>query len=433
MRASILSWFRREDPEKAALRAELAEAKAAANFLAGSIPGLGQTDIQVGNAAQQLAHNRGWVYACVRLISQRIAGQPIHLARKKGKALEPIEQHPILDALADPNPFTTSWSLMVSCAASLELVGRAYIWLSDAPDGRLQLYYLPSNWVEPVHDAKHFARYIVRPDGNPNHFTVDGDDMVRIYYPDPRNPLHGLSPVQAIAQAIAVDEDISTCQRRSFGNPHPGLMLIAGRLPAQPGAQGVRPTFTPEQKQRLIASIRQAYSGVHHYGDPIILDSLIEKIEKLSNTPHEMDFLNSSKMSKARILQGFGVNEILLGEIEGANRASAVVAEDSFCSNTINPICRLISECLTEWLAKRYDPNFVLYIEPARAKDPEQEREDWKLLAQAGAVTKDELRQWKGLAPAKGGSEFVQMAAQSKEAGLARLNFLGAEKSGGLE
>jgi hypothetical protein len=75
------------------------------------------------SAREQLAHFRSWVYAAVRPIAQRVAGQPVRLARRvRGGAgpgglkghlpdwvkalrtnLEPVERHPLLDAVSDPN------------------------------------------------------------------------------------------------------------------------------------------------------------------------------------------------------------------------------------------------------------------------------------------------------------------------------------------
>jgi phage portal protein BeeE len=51
-----------------------------------------------------------------------------------------------------------------------------------------------------------------------------------------------------------------------------------------------------------------------------------------------VDFLESGQSTKSRIFQSFGVNPIIVGEIAGANRAYAAVAEAVFCSNVINPL-----------------------------------------------------------------------------------------------
>jgi hypothetical protein len=142
-----------------------------------------------------------------------------------------------------------------------------------------------------------------------------------------------------------------------------------------------------------------------NYDEPVILDGLIEDIKKITSTPKELDFLNSGKATKDRILQGFGVNPILAGEIEGANRASATVADENFVACTINPKCELLSQTLTAWFSAYYnDPDLLVWIEPARTRDPDQERADLDVLAKYRCVTIDEMRAWKNLPPLPDGA-----------------------------
>src|SRR5205807_2284206 len=106
---------------------------------------------------------------------------------------------------------------------------------------------------------------------------------------------------------------------------------------------------------QIIMAINQAYRGVTNYGNPLILDGLIEDVKALSRTPAELDFTGSCQLTKARIMQAFGVNPIIAGEIENANRAQAAIADSLFCSATINPKLELLSQWLTKELPPRFD------------------------------------------------------------------------------
>lgn len=127
----------------------------------------------------------------------------------------------------------------------------------------------------------------------------------------------------------------------------------------------------------------------------MILDGMIEKIEPFTRAPKEMDFLESGSSVKSRIFQCFGVNPLIVGEIEGANRAQATVAEESFCSNTINPLLELMGQILTAFVAQRFaapGERLVCWFDPCRAHDPEQSLKEWQAGLQYGAVSLNEYR-----------------------------------------
>lgn len=308
--------------------------------------------------------------------------------------LEPLDQHPLLDVLADPNPLMVAWSLMFSAVASLELTGRSLLW-ATVQDGKRVLMPIPTTWIESI-DHKRTV-FTIRPAGLAKSFPVPGDEVCHFFYPDPSNPYGCLSPLQQIAEAVEADNSIQLSQWRAFKNGiNPRVALVVGKNPGIPGAgEGVRPRLNARQRRQLFNAIMSEYGGEENTDKPIILDGLIERVEKLSTTPREMDFLNSSKLTKARILQGFGVNPILLGETEGANRASAYVAEEIFVSNKINPIIQLLSQTMTEWLGPVFSkPNekLVVWIEPAVARDAEMELRRWQVGGQLGFVSPNEYR-----------------------------------------
>src|SRR5262249_38155193 len=153
------------------------------------------------------------------------------------------------------------------------------------------------------------------------------------------------------------DVALQQAQERAFLlGLFPGLAVVIGKQAAASltGTPGERPLLTKEQRLSIITALKQAYRGSRNYDEPIILDALIEDVKKVTQNPREMDFLNSGNATKERVTQGFGTNPIVMGEIEGANRASAIVADRIFCDVTINPKIELISQCLTRWVAPRY-------------------------------------------------------------------------------
>lgn len=406
--------------------------------------------------AEQYRHFQGWTYAVIRTIAQRIAGQPIRVARtipgdevrrldsnllttKDGRRLlqprprllpgifkglhgrmEVLQDHAICRLFNNPNPLMVQWTLMYSTFCSLELTGRAYLWVTpedvDDPDSPLHLYPLPSSWVEPIHeDERLFTQWRVRPATAAEEILVPGNAICQLYYPDPANPLNAIAPLQAMARAVITDEAISEAQRRSFANGiFPGHAVIIGR---HPDAKGLgadptqRPMLTKEQRGQITAALKQAYRGVQNEGEPIILDALIEDVKPISTSPKEMAYMESGNMTKERITQGWGVNPISMGQVEGANRASSAVADDHLCGNVINPRLELVSQILTRWLPPFFGASpdeLCVYIEAAHSYDADLERADEALLLGQGAMTRNELRSRHGLPPIQDGdSVFV--------------------------
>lgn len=397
-----------------------------------------------GLTAEQLKQFRGWTYASVKVIAQRVASQPVRIGflnefeadepKLKGAGpstlksmlrrgivpayfknfnandLEIVEQHEILSSISDPNPLMVQWSLLYLTMAHLELTGKSYWWVYDR-DGKKEIWPLPPSWVRPVHGDRLFESYVVTPGiGGVGGFTVPAENMVYFAYPDPSDPYGGAtSGLQANNKAIAADEAIQDCQKNMFENGiFPGLAIVAGRHPEVSSMPGQRQALDKDQRLELRQAIAAHYRGVTKYGEPLILDAMIEDVKKIQNTANEMDFLNSSRSSKERVLQGWGVSPIVMGDAGNANRASAAVADSVFCSATVNPKIELISQTLTKYLPVVFgsqDEGMVIWIEPARPNDVEQRMKELAMLKDSSALTKNELRTEFGFSPLEEGGD----------------------------
>lgn len=366
-------------------------------------------------ASEQLQHFRGWVYASIRPIAQKIAGQPLRVGRVRAarsvgnkqpgqpaQNVEQLDSHPILDMLADPNELMVAWSLMFSAVASMELTGRQLWWLPTIK-GRRRVFPIPTSWIVGFEGATKLDRFLIRP---PRHvgepIPLASDEVCYFAYPHPGDPHGACSPLQAAGLAVEADEAIQHSQRAMFGQGiNPRHALIVGRTRGADGSlTDRRPRLNGSQRRQLIDSIRAIYSGVHAHGEPLILDNLIEDVKRISSTSAEMDWLQSGTITKDRITQAFGVNPIIMGQIENANRASALAAEEHFAEFTVNPKIELLSQSLTEWLAPVFaseGERLKVWIEKVIPSDVEMDARRMTLLAQQGALTLNELRQWAGL------------------------------------
>lgn len=409
--------------------------------------------VNLSSHAEQYRHYTGWVHSAVRVISQSISAQPIHVAnaisasrktiggmkkrvdmRQKvftphgvydkefaGRQMwfkkvlpgtlknfyesaELLESHPILDAINSPNPIMPKTSLMFVTVASLELTGKAYWWVEinkdpETNEGRpINIWYLPSHWCQPVHTKeKIFAAWKVIPDGSGMPFYVPVEHMVYFNQPDPSNPFGSYATLQAQARAVVTDEAISEAQRQSFQRGiFPGMAVVVGDLPEDSeGNTPGRPVLTKDQRQQIIQAIKRAYQGAYNADEPIILDRLIQDVKKLTNSPAEMNFMESGTYTKDKITQSFGVNPITMGAIQDVNKASAVAAKENLYDVSVNPRIGLLSDVLTNWISPLFSEpgeKLLMFIEECRASDPDTDRACIETLSKQGAVTRNEAR-----------------------------------------
>lgn len=167
-----------------------ARSKASVASIPGDLIGAGPMSdginrADMSKAAEQLAHFRGWVYAAIRPIAQRIAGQTINVGRVSGAASvrskaatkpDPLPTHPILDMLANPNGLLVGWSLMYSLVASLELTGRAFLWVTER-HGQREAYGLAKRVTDPGGETFDVPRgeKFRKPKGWPDVQLIAGD------------------------------------------------------------------------------------------------------------------------------------------------------------------------------------------------------------------------------------------------------------------
>ena len=158
------------------------------------------------------------VYACVRLLSNTIAGLPLHLYRMTGKGedKELATDHPLYNILYRlPNPEMSSFSFWEALMCHLLLWGNAYAQIvRDGKNGILGLYpLLPENMeIDRDKNGNLFYTYHAYTDEKPGEHDKDiifqRDEILHI----PGlgfNGLVGFSPIammkNALGSAIAVE------------------------------------------------------------------------------------------------------------------------------------------------------------------------------------------------------------------------------------
>ena len=271
------------------------------------------------------------VYACVRILSEAIAGLPLHMYRyKEDGSKEKAIDHPLYLLLHDePNPEMSSFVFRETLMTHLLLWGNAYAQIIRNGKGEIIALY-------PL---------------MPNKMTVSRDDTGRLYYSyqksqeelpkdnkqtvvlDPADVLHipglgfdglvGYSPIamakNAIGLAIATEEYGS----KFFANgASPSGVL------EHPG--------TIKDPERLRESWQNTFGGSRNSNKIAVLEEGL-KFTPISISPNEAQFLETRKFQINEIARIFRVPPHMVGDLEKSSFSNIEQQSLEFVKYTLDP------------------------------------------------------------------------------------------------
>jgi len=370
----------------------------------------------------------GWLYSAIDAHGHKAASQPIQLVKRKGKAknqkpgirksmttsisqkatkneLEIIEDHPILDALHDPNPIQGRWQFIYSFIANLCLTGWAYVVKDEDEQGNLQFYSLPTTWIKPDHKNGPFSRFKIgdpnKPESQNDEDFLDRSQVGFAHLPNPADPRTAYAPASAQMPAIRINDHIQTGRERFFrAGVFPSVIVTMGRDPHPEVPGGIRPRLSDSQKRQVNTMIKRTMGGVANYGNPAIVDGMIESIERLSMTDNEMGWEKSEDSVKKSILSAFCVNSFILGEtMNVGGYAQATIIKQLFYDR-VNSYLDLFSGVLTNLVNQipGYE-DLLVWLEKCEAVDRVQRNQMIKFARGNNDISQNEIRELLGLAP----------------------------------
>jgi len=384
--------------------------------------------------------NRGWLYSAVHALSLAGAQQPVNVARmlaveeedeKKRKPssvkswamnrmtatprlkmvhhdLEIVDTHPVLETLENPNPIQSRFQFVYTFLANLNLTGWAFLVADFDKEGELLLYSLPTTWVHPIHDDGPFSHFkVYNPKDQAAKYdapTLDRNMVAFAHLPNPSDPLSAIAPSSAQIRAIRIDDHIQTSQDRFFNKGiFPSAIISIGREPHPQVTGGVRPRLSAAQRRQVHSAIRKTMAGVENYGEPAIVDGLIEKIERLSATSVEMGWKESEQSTKTRILSAYAVHPFMLGEPTNiGGYAQAFVIREVF-NDRVNAFLDMLGNVATNFIhvQEEQDSDLLIWWDKKQATDPSIEAKEWQEGRKNGDVSRDEFRARLGLPPSE--------------------------------
>jgi len=354
------------------------------------------------------------VYRCVNEISKGAGA--VNYMLKNGDLQ--IEDHPLLDLLARPNPLQSNTEFFNSLFGFLLLSGNAYILKIGSELGTpRELHLLRPDRVnikgagKPIPDR---YEYVVNGKVQ-NIFPIDPDtgnsEVKHIKLWNPLDDYYGLSPLQAAAEEV---------DQHNLSSQHNINLLNNGARPS--GAvifkpkddQGFTVNLSESQRQQLLTDLNNRFSGSQNAGRPMLLEGDFDWKE-MGLSPKDMDFINLKHMSATDIALCFGVPNQLVGVPDSQTYSNVAEARLALYEETIIPHLKLIQSDLNEWLVPMFSEGleFCYDLEgiPALAERKRKTYENITSAVNSGIMTRNEAREVIGLSPVEGGDEIYINAA----------------------
>lgn len=298
----------------------------------------------------QLDNYVGWVHACVAKIGQDIRTNPRGFWLKKGKRREDWDPYPwekVPPLFKRPNNRQTWGQLLETRSQHKDITGESYWHLLTATPGGIVsgVEMIQPDWIEcPIFNEEgteitHWK--VVVPGRAGGIKTIDARDVIPDFYPNPRDPKRGMSPLEAYALAHHLDIYL-----RAYGMK----MIRDGASIGQ--YLKTEQELTPEQiesaEQRLLEKFRTP-GRVPVFGKGT-------DVKGLQLPLRDLDMLRILRPSQDMILAGYGVPKSKFGMMEGEGRANADTADKTYQENAIYPRLTTGDEIINEYIVPRTFP-----------------------------------------------------------------------------
>lgn len=300
------------------------------NFLLG--PSAAGKNVTERSAMQMTA-----VYCCVRILSEALAGMPLHFYRytaDNGK--EKAVEHPLYFLLHDePNPEMTSFIFRETLMTHLLLWGNAYSQIIRNGKGEVVGLYplMPDRMrVDRDEHGKLYYEYTVY-DADDVHGRTGTDKSWRIVRLSPYDVLHipglgfdglvGYSPIAMAKNAIGLAMATEEYGSKFFAN---------GAAPSgvleHPG--------TVKNPQKLRESWQATFGGSGNANKIAVLEEGM-KYTPISISPEQAQFLETRKFQIDEIARIFRIPPHMIGDLERATFSNIENQSIEFVKYTLDP------------------------------------------------------------------------------------------------
>lgn len=359
--------------------------------------------------------------ACDDAIGSYASAVPYGLWRGEDR----IEEHPLLDLLADPNPEQGYAQFWYALARQWGATGNVYISCVGKPEqapwaNPQELWVLPSHRTKPIPDKSRRRQgkaeapvlgYVYDGDGGKQEFLPS--QILHIKRPHLRDPIVGLSPNKELESALNLLWNALTSNSKYFKNgAMPGLVLEKDAGVAQ------------DVLKRFMEQTDAALAGVGKRGANLYLTGGWKLNTAAGNSPKDAEFLGLVDLMVKWILAVKGVPPFAIGLLEHANWSNSVEQQRYFYDRAIRPFNQAMFDAMnTHAMVQVWGGDLMLAHDydgiDALSEDRDAQANRASTLYRNQIAKKNEARAIVGLdpvTPEEGGEDFY-----APTAGLAGL------------
>ena len=310
--------------------------------------------IQSGNgpSAKALLDNANGIPAiAARAIADRIASLDLEVVVQRRMRAGTIEEeilddHPLKQLLDNPSPTHSRVQTLRLIAQYVVTTGEAYL-LKVGP-GRLAewLYIMLPDRVQPLAERGVVRGYEVY-GGDGSRTELRAEEVVRIWNPDPATLYTAkgvLGPQATVADTVTFQQQHLRAHYETNAIPP---VVIEGQAGAGAPGKDERDRFDEkwlESYHRRMGMKRGMPAWIPPGWQTKMLDAHGGDTEIAALMAFNRDLL----------FMAYGVPRSIVGDVVDANRAAAETNQYVFDRNTVQPICDLIADALTNQLASDY-------------------------------------------------------------------------------
>ena len=352
------------------------------------------------------------VWACVRVLSDGVAGVPLILYRRTPDGgRERATDHPLYRLLHDsPNEYQTPYEFRSLEMTSLLLRGNSYARLAITGNGVESLHWQMPDRVRPFRNRR---------DGRIYYEVIDESGAVTVLSEDMMLHVRGLSgdgvvgynPIQVARENVGL-----AITQEEFG-----ARLFRNNAVADKAFHTERP-LNKDQVDELTRQIHAKHSG-DNSGRPFILHSGLD-VKNLTINAADAQFIESRKFQDLELCRIMGVKPHKVGILDRATWGNIESQNIEWVQDGILPWCQRLEQRYNKMLLTREQQRTLFFehdLNGLLRGDSASRANFYREMVGNGIMTRAEARQRENLPPKEGADELTVQLNQTLLSELERV------------
>lgn len=263
--------------------------------------------------------------------------------------LEEIYEHPLLDLINDVNHINDGFSFRKSIYSDMDIFGECFIHIvyDEVTGLPTELWRLMPDITRPVESEVNFVDGYEY--GDPPSLTFfSPEEVIWIKHFDPRSPWGALGPLEANIKAIDSDNIIAAYQEDLFlrGGSPDWLMSVPGGM-------------SEKQVGVFQKAWDNSFGKLFRRKKNIVVVPNDSKLQRLSDSNRELEFMKGKEILRDEIIAGFGVPKSFVTS-EDVNKSNDQQNLKIFHRLRLWPTIKMMEEALNQRLVKIYGEDLIL-------------------------------------------------------------------------